>query len=278
MADPAYWPDRVDLASFDPTSDDPMGSRSILDDDDFGGKATQRQLTIDGQEVTVCFILLEVIWDQAAAILADEARRFGPEKIIMTGGGVTTHAGTGEFEGGALNRAMDLSGYDTHGRSDARNVPAPSREPGVYPPILDRSAPGVREVLPMRWDGPYLVELTRPIARSIRRAGQAGIFDVEAVKDAKLNNIYLCNNISYATLAAIDGQPLHLAGGLVQAAAFGDPRGAWRDGDVLKIDIGQAFRRTTLAGFHHIPDTRTDAAQTMLGWAKVFAKVMTAGR
>ena len=118
MASPRYWPEEVDLDRFDPPYSgvyrDRLGDLSILAPEDFGGLASQRTLGIDGKKVTVCFLLLEVVWDQAASILLEEARRFKPDSIIMTGGGVTNTTNVAQFEGGALNRAMDLTGYDIY--------------------------------------------------------------------------------------------------------------------------------------------------------------------
>ena len=285
MASSRYWPDEVDLDRFDPPYSgvyrDKVGNLSILAPEDFGGHASQRTLEIDGKKVTVCFLLLEVVWDQAASILLEEARRFKPDSVIMTGGGVTTTPNVGQFEGGALNRAMALTGYDIYGRPIPVNLPEIDSQ-SSYAPILDPKQPGVEEEISMLWNQDNLASVTHETAASIRRQNQNKIFEVVAEPAARSRNIYLCNNISYIALHAAKGIPISLAGGLLR---FSKPKSDSLDfvyrslidssRNVVQVDLDGAFDNIKMVGFNHIPDTRTDEAQTMIGWAKVFAKAMT---
>jgi hypothetical protein len=256
MADTKLWPSVVSLDEFNPTDETSIGHKSILPQGSHGGFAAQRQLKIDGRDVTVCLILLEVRWDLAAAIVLDEASRFGPQSIIMTGGGVTDKAFIGQFEGGAVNDALAMAGYSTTGEPLPDNVPV---KPDYYTPspILLPSEPGVRSPIPMKWNSVKLAALTQGIAATIPYQNEQRLFSSVGYTHARPSNNYLCNNVSYVTLSAIAGVHIKLAGGQIDLGVF-----------------DELSRAVDTAGFYHIPNTYTDAAKTMLGWSKFFAKVM----
>lgn len=275
MAQAEHWPDNVNLNDFDPAGSQRLDQLSHLVPGEYGAKASQRQLTIDGKQVTVCFLLMEVIWDQAASILLYEASLFRPQRIIMTGGGVTSLPNVGQFEAGAFNRAQDYPGYDGAGNQIDVNTPDFGDSDADTMPILDPDLSGVVEEIPMLWDGPALVAATKDLAGKIRREAVTNIYSVTAETAARPTNTYLCNNVSYVLLHAVRDVPVALAGKLIHIQSADDDRVTWQDGETFKLNLNGALGDTNMVGFFHIPDTKTDAAQTMLGWAKVFAKVMT---
>jgi len=199
MADPAFWPQRVDLKSPPPASLAPARA-ALVSPSDAGGAAFNRTLFIDGERYEACFLVLDVIWDLAGAIVIHEESRFKPALVIMTGRG----GGEASFEAGALNRASPYPGYDADGRPlGALNVPES--------PWLVADEP-VGAELPMTWNARALAAAAEPEAELLGypATGQAS---------ARPENTYLCNDISFVALHASQNRPTSFAGGRLLLAS-----------------------------------------------------------
>jgi hypothetical protein len=195
MADPAFWPERVDLET--PSLAVLASPRSgLVSPSDTGAAAFNRSLFIDGERYEACFLVLDVIWDLAGAILIHEETRFKPAVVVMTGRG----GDLASFEAGALNRASSFPGYDADGRPlGAVNVP---ESPWV---VADEP---VDAELAMTWN-----------SRALAAAAEAGTrllgYSAAGQKAARPENNYLCNDISFAALHASRNRPTSLAGGRI---------------------------------------------------------------
>ncbi|MBI3507665.1 MAG: hypothetical protein HY059_22755 [Proteobacteria bacterium] len=241
MADPAFWPDRVDLdrPAAAPSAAPTPGALSASDN---GGLAASRTLVIDGQAYDVCFLTLDVLWDLAGAILIHEAAHFKPELILMTGRGNRVAS----FEAGALNKADRLNGYDSAGRPMGRgNLPQSDWLLEDYP---------VGHALAMTWDPAAAAEASRG---EIAALG----YLAEAQTGPRFSNDYLCNNLSFLALHAAEGR----------AASLADGR--------IKLDA-PAFDARPVVGFLHFPavdDSHPDLARYgagIHGWARVIARTI----
>ncbi len=151
------------------------------------------QLT-DGQEISACLIITDVIWDFSGAVIANEMTRFQPDAVIMTGTSARAY-----LEAGAVNVRGFSPGYNSDGTPDSLNIPT-SRW------ILQN--PATPLTLAMTWDNKRLSRLAKPLLTEI------GV-RLATPKVARSNNEYICNNASYLALAAAKNLPLHLAGDMI---------------------------------------------------------------
>ena len=195
MADPSFWPDRVDLES--PPLAMPASARSgLVSPSDSGAAAFNRTLYIDGERYEACFLVLDVIWDLAGAILIHEESRFKPSVVVMTGRG----GDVASFEAGALNRASAFPGYDADGRPlGSINVPESAWVVADEP---------VDAELPMTWD-------PRGLAAAAEAETKALGYSAVGQKAARPDNNYLCNDISFVALHASRNRATSLAGGRI---------------------------------------------------------------
>lgn len=199
MADPAFWPERVDLKNPMPAPLAPPRT-ALVSASDAGAEAYNRTLYIDGRRYEACFLVLDVIWDLAGAIVIHEESRFKPSVVIMTGRG----GDEASFEAGALNRASPYPGYDADGRPlGSINVPES--------PYIVADEP-VDAELPMTWNARALASAAEPEAEALgyAAAGQAS---------ARPDNTYLCNDVSFVALHASLNRPTNLAGGRLLLAS-----------------------------------------------------------
>ncbi|HXT00868.1 MAG TPA: hypothetical protein VN915_09360 [Elusimicrobiota bacterium] len=238
MADPAFWPERVEL-------DEPSLAAlktpraGLVLPADAGAAAFNRSLYIDGKRYEACFLVLDVIWDLAGAIVVHEESRFKPEVVVMTGRG----GSEASFEAGALNRASPFPGYDADGKPlGSINVPESKWV------VADEPADAE---LPMTWDALALAEAAAP------RASRLGYSAIGQAR-ARPENNYLCNDVSFVALHASRNRPTSLAGGLV---LLGSPE----------------LPRTPAVGFLHFPAVDAEHpdlaayASGIDGWARILA-------
>lgn len=186
-----------------------------------GGWAATRKLEVEGETIEFCFVYLDVIWDLAGSIVLTEMERFDPELVMMSGvGSATTIA-----EGGAQNSALGLSGYDSEGNAlRDRNTPWCGTQPCGYADhinILSPKDPGVEATVTHSWDN---VAFARALLPGVQVF--APFMKVEAPKEARYGNDYLCNNVSYTVQSAINGAEIRLAGGLISFPARKSDRAA----------------------------------------------------
>jgi len=240
MADPGFWPSEFDSRSTTAAAG-AAPQAGHLSAHDHGGWTAQRTLTIDGEIFEVCFVLVDVLWDLSAAIILHEAERFRPDLILMTGRGAQSHSAT--IEAGALNVASAQAGFAADGQVLANNSPLsrwvlPIPETGETPP----------PEIAMTWDGAALADGLSPLM-----AAMPGGFQVTAAHAARPENTYICNNVSYVVLNALQGFPVTLAG------------------DLLRLTPQLQESR---AGFFHYPMQTPLSAASVFGWATVLAKIM----
>ena len=223
-----------------------VASSGRLDFSDFGGRAKNRTIRISGQQYELCLLTLDVLWDLAAAIVIDEAHAFRPDLIIMTGRGRKTQQAV--WEGYARNQARAVSGYLSSGASaEGSNLPVDS---GI--PVLPSIATGLE--LRMSWESAMLKSSTEQIISDINP-------DFTAVAPATWSpgNDYVCNNISFVTLAAREHRQISLAGGTVSFLPE-------------QSDLAPA----TKIGFLHFPAASDNNPAQVMGWIKVLATAIHA--
>lgn len=214
-----------------------------------GGYVTQRTLKIDGQEFEVCFLYLDVQWDLAAAIILHEAATFRPDLIVMSGMNGSQPQQT-FFESGAVNNAQTLSGYEANGKPDGQNIPKDGED--YYNKVLP-GLPLGKEVK-MTWDAEKLALVNTDLIAAINPT--AGYTSVAA--PIRVDNAYICNNVSISVTTAMTGTEVKLAGGNI----------------VIKgMDFG------TQVGFLHYPSKASkagtaDNGQQVYGWVRVLANTI----
>jgi hypothetical protein len=241
MADPTFWPDQIVLGASNLSPLGPPVSGLVQAADD-GGVAYNRSLVIDGERYEACFLVLDVIWDLAGAIVIHEESRFKPQLIVMTGRGNSIES----FEAGAINRATPYPGYDADGRPlGSINVPQSDW-------LLPDSP--VDSILPMTWNAQELAAAAEPEAELLG-------YSAVGQKAARPENNYLCNDISYVALHASLNKSTSLAG------------------DRIVLDSPELPVRPVV-GFMHFP--AADGAHPDLGayrdgifaWGKILAKTI----
>lgn len=276
MADPNVFPADIDTAS---TKVAPMLSSKVyaryshMPANAYGAHIAQREIVIDNKPVTVCFVLLDVIWDQAAAIILYEASQFKPDRIIM-GGLNSGEKKFGMFEAGAVNNAMAYGGFNSDGAQNPNNVPVENA--AGESPVLPVNDPGVSKTIAMTWKPQELAALTAPVAENIPGALPGQSFAVRGEIAARPSNDYICNNVSFVILHAIKGTVVNLAGGKLR---IGPPSAQPSPGENIEfIELATTTaEKVSSAGFFHYPDTKSDRGDTVFGWGLVMAKAMVAG-
>lgn len=272
MANDAFWPGEVTLATMGMPTTRPDagrmpghdGVRVTETDAHKGGYAAVRALTIDGERYQVCFLLLDVVWDLASAIIVTEARSFGAEAVLMMGtnGGELT---AGTFEMGAINRVMAYESFDADGRNLLIAKPLREDDPILPPASLNglsarefavrnmgNGTGGTRQYqyVDSNWDAATLGRTLSPLLSGARVNEEA--FTVEGASMIHSENHYICNNVTFVTLNGLAGRALTLAGG------------------ELMMPAARAI--AAKAGFLHVPGgINVDEATHVGAWSKVVA-------
>ena len=201
MSQEKYWPSTIDESIYQDELKKRL-KRSLLDSQlgvlktpDNGSRKSHRTLVINGEAYDVCFLVLDVIWDLAGAIINEEAKRFKPDLIIMTGRGRETAI----FEGGSLNRSHTLHGFECNGEALLKNTPIDQSV------LIPESNSGVENHIPMNWDGSSLQKSTEDIFTSMG-------FEVLYADEGRRENTYICNNTAFIVAHGLKGVSLDLAG------------------------------------------------------------------
>lgn len=239
MASKKFLPEKLDLSHAEPASTAEVQPGKI-DESEFGGRASQRTIQINGVSYELCFIVLDVKWDQAAAIILFEAERFQPDLIVMSGRGGSSKA---HFEGGAVNRTNGGSGYDSDGTSNPDNTALSSYI------LKNHAGSPAKDEIAMTWNASLLARNTSLLVESISPE-----FSVFAEPSARPSNDYICNNTSYVILHALNGFQARLAG--------------------ETLEVSSTLTKTK-AGFFHYPLTSSNDKVSVWGWSKVMAKIVT---
>ena len=247
MADSAFWSGTVvNGTTSSPGDADVAAASGLLAAEDFGGKAVNRVISVDGHSYQVCFLTLDVKWDLASSIIVYEMQRFKPDMVLMSGRGGLVDTVT--LEAGALNVAMKLTGYSASGQElGAGNIPAVNGE-RILP---DKVGPhGVADSIAMSWDNTALAAAATSPLRSIG-------LKIEAERAARPSNEYICNNVSYVALYAARGDKLKLAG------------------EELEMEIPGGLPNAKI-GFMHLPTGATNDAKTVRGIVTAYAAIIGA--
>ncbi len=190
-----FTPSSLNLSSAFQPSSGPANRRPASGS---GVHAMTRIMNIDGMEVGVCGLILDVKWDLAGAIVVREMKAVLPQAVVMSG------RGTDEviFEGGASNIATASPGFDANGSAlsgdRSSNLPESNW-------ILDNIED---DTLRMSWQRNAFSSRANSIARGLGYATQYP-------RAARSENTYVCNNISLIAAAAAEGYSTSLAGGEV---------------------------------------------------------------
>lgn len=203
-------------------------SRPHGTNDVYGSRGT---FHIGNQDVEICFLVFDVLWDLGGAILATEMNSFKPDFVLLTGVG----GPRASIETGALNQAAALPGYNFGGLSVAGSTPQNNY-------VLPRQDPGVQNLIPMTW---HANELLATVSAPIQSLG----FDVQVESPGRPSNDYLCNNISFLALHAAEGVRLRLAGEL--------------------LELQYIFAHRPRIGFFHYPRGATTDATSTSRWAGI---------
>lgn len=239
MADENFFPAQVNTDEAFPAS--PRIQLGATRRNDSGGRAYVRTLTVDNQKIEVCFVVLDVVWDLGAAIVLYEAERFRPDFIIMTGRGAETNRGIVEW--GAVNKAVKTGSYNSSGDYQSDLTPISDF---VLPKYGDDAPP---EVVRTSWDAARIRDIAGPVVERSLSDNR-----IVAEDEARSNNDYICNNIAYVVLNALEGRTVKLAGETIESKS--------------------SLRRTG-AGFFHFPVNAEFEPVTIATWGRFIAKMMT---
>jgi hypothetical protein len=204
-----------------------------------------KPLKIGDEIIDVCFVSTNVRWDLAGAILAYETSHFQPELVLMTGRSGATF---GAIEAGALNSATGSSGFNGLGEPLV-SIENPNMPESEW--IIPELAPG--EEVRMLWDSESIGQRIRPL---ISKLG----YDLLTPPGARLENTYICNNLSMILLHYAAGNSLSLAGG--------------------EINLPKpSFSKQPIAGFFHYPQVDADhpilPAKQLAGWRQVITEILS---
>jgi pyrrolidone-carboxylate peptidase len=131
---------------------------------------------------------------------------------------------------------MTLSGFEADGDQHPDNTPQDS--------YILKNRPMKAW---MTWNPSALKAATKDMIESLGH-------QVTASTAPRSDNTYICNNVSYVVLEAIQGAHLSLAGGLLR----------------MNPDISP----TTKAGFFHFPAYANNSPEDVAVWVKVLAKII----
>jgi hypothetical protein len=239
MMDPSFWPDSVNLMHSPEVfiQNLPNAADGRLDSEDKGVEFVTREITVNGRLLTVCFALVDVYWDLAAAIVIHEIEKFQPDMVFMTGRGAENPI----YEWGAINQAKQGPAFESDGSVADESTPVDPTKNFILPP----TTMGVEQKAPLLWDNKRLAEATKD---EIAKLG----YTAEAPSTPGPTNDYICNNISFAVVHAVKGVNVELAGG--------------------KIELKIAVPRIPKVGFFHFPRTAKNEKGSVLRWARVLAK------
>ena len=210
----------------------------------YGATAVQRTIYYGDDTYEICFVVVDVLWDFAPAVLLYEAAQFHPNLILMSG--VGNLPGTARIETAAINHAGPHTGFDPEGE------PYPGEEIPRRDEILpttDRSP----SMIPMTWNVPH-VEQGAHDGREVFRLITGSTFQTRVIAPADRQNDYICNNISYVTLSGLRGNHLTLAGNALPLTPMAQPK--------------------VTAGFFHYPLNPPIASDLVFGWSHVVMRII----
>lgn len=234
MAEEAFWPSNVKNIS-SAQKGPAEGTDGRIRHVDNGGAAFNRSLKIEGRDYEFCFLVLDVTWELAGAIVVHEMAAFKPELVMMMGAGTSRV----QFEAFAVNRAGAHPGYDSEGRSFGRA----NRPIGLNAVIIEGYPSDF--MLPMTWNSGALAQAVRPDVLALG-------YESAGMTRPMVGNDYLCNELSFIALHASYNFPTSLAGGLIE---------------LRSPEVGDQ----PIVGFLHLPNAPTSTGN-VFSWSKVIAR------
>ena len=240
MADVSLWSGKIQMGASVANSSTAVSTGKITAADK-GGRSVVRTISVDERTYLVCFLLLDVKWDLAAAIISYEAQRFTPKMVVMMGQGGSNAA----LEGGALNRATQYNGFDSAG-GDLDNANIPTSDDAAI--LLNHpDVAGQPHERAMTWSNNKLRDA---VAIKVHTMG----YEIGAEPAARPSNDYICNNVSYVVLSGLAGESLSLAGG--------------------KVLLDPTANAEAKAGFLHLPNGASNQRAEIINWATVVATMV----
>lgn len=215
LADSDFWPTDGNLAGYPRR----FALPGTLSEEDHGARVFTRQIRVNASLgatketfVNLCLIIFDVKWDLAGAILVHEMRKFQPDLVIMTGRGQSDFV----MESGAINRTTQAPGFDSSGK----RLPELNQPESEW--ILERSKSGspttndnpmtTNDEIAMTWENQRLGPL---FEKQIEQLG----YPLRIPSQARTDNNYICNNLSFIGAHAAQGNEISLAGGLIRFEA-----------------------------------------------------------
>jgi pyrrolidone-carboxylate peptidase len=247
---PELWPSQLvwpDDGAFEAPEFEPDDQPSR-----WGAQAVQRTVRFDGRQFELCLLKLSVEWDFAAAVILHEAEKFQPDFIFMSGYGADL---TGvRLESAALNKTSRLSGFDPQGKALGElNTPLSK---WILPAALN-----LPDVLQMNWDPRQIARANAhrlaQVSESSGRTETQERWRFVATREADPQNNYICNNVSYAVLAALQLESTPLAGG--------------------RLVMSPRFSKKPAAAFMHFPyEADVSSPEEVWLWAHLVMSVASA--
>ncbi len=238
-----------------------------------GGYAEQVSLNINGKEVVVCTLLLDVVWDQSAAIIAYETSRFFPDKILMVGLNNSVKT-TAILEIGAVNAASISSGFTADGEKDLANTPKATlpNERKIF--IVPSGKNGISSMIDMSWGAHSMALAMNTYASQIRMPGEEGRpFSARAAPAVSEINTFILNNVAFIVANATLGKTMELAGGSLVLGTKVDPSHYDAETTVIALDP-RLVERVKSVGLIQLPDVADDSGKMVYGWLKALANAM----
>lgn len=204
-----------------------LGKEIDLNKESYGGELFQTKKNINGQDVHLCFLKLEVFWDLSSAIIINEAQNFMPDLILMMGEGAE---GTIYIETSAKSTASMLRGFNYAGEEVSE-----LNTPQSFSLLHNKSKANKYEQ--MTWDAESIFNETISMMK-----GSPENFILKLAPKHRKKNIYICNAVSFTTLHALKNKNLYL---------FDD-----------NLVIKPRFDKEIKAGFLHLPKLSSYQAES----------------
>ena len=194
MADASFYPSIIDPAKL-PDYQNQIAHDGIIKSHSAGVTIANRSMQINGKLFDVCFITANVEWDFASAVFLDQATQFKPELILMTGRGTSEVS----LEVGALNNATQSTGFDPNGKPETNNRPVSDGAAVLEEYPIDST-------LALTWSAEAVNSAIRPLVDNLG-------YQVIVQNEARSENNYICNNVSFVVANASQNKETRLAGG-----------------------------------------------------------------
>jgi pyrrolidone-carboxylate peptidase len=232
---PQVWPEVIDTSHAAPAVPSSLKvAHGILGKNESGSRITHREIKIDQKTYEVCFVMVDVLWDFAGAVIASEMERLQPDLVIMTGRGDDRLI----LESAARNSAAPLPGFYSNGNAASENTP-------VSKTIDTKESDEL--IVPMTWNNQALHQRIAPLVQELG-------FESYAPNAWRPGNNYICNNLSFITLLAAEGGVFQLAGG--------------------SLTVSSHLNKAPQVGFMHLPAHAEVSKESLPQWVRLYASLI----